>query len=157
MVGFEVDARTADSPANTEVIARIELPDMDNGGVLRAAEMVFHERPGGGAVFAGGSVNYVQGIVRYYNPRMALEGQADAVAREVTNNVLRRLSSTGSGAAPVPIKTRISVAYSQGEPFLEVMAPMPGIVQVEDVRGHRVVKPVQVGEGSTTFALGPQA
>ena len=156
MVGFEVDARTSDSPANVAVIARMELPDSDDGGVLRQAEMVYHERPGGGAVFAGGTVNYVQGIVPYYNPRMGLDGQADPVARAVTNNVLRRLSSgsTGGVGKHQPAAS-IRVITLGGDRYLEVTAPTPGVVFVHDVRGRSVVQFAHAGGNPTRFELCP--
>lgn len=154
MVGFELDARNASSPVNTEVIARVELPDLDNGGVMRPAEMVYHRRSGGGAVFACGTVNYAQGIVSYYNPRMHLQGQADPVACAITNNVLRRLSSPGVADLPQTIlETSFRVTQSAGDLYLEVIAPTPGIVLLHDVRGRRVVEPLAVGEGMSRFEL----
>ena len=156
MVGFEVDARTSNSPANLEVIARNELPDSDNGGVLRTAEMVYHELSGGGAVFACGTVNYVQGIVPYYNPRTGLIGQADPIARTVTNNVLRRLSTGATPDARLRnVQTSFRVVYSGGDRFLEVTAPTPGIVFVYDIRGRRVVEFAPVAGETTRYELCP--
>ncbi|MFQ5599281.1 MAG: N,N-dimethylformamidase beta subunit family domain-containing protein [Candidatus Krumholzibacteriia bacterium] len=97
MVGFEVDSRTDDSPAGLDVIARTELPDHNNGGVLRPAEMIYYERTPeygfpdgrGGKVFAGGTVDYARGLMPSYDGRSV--GRADPVARMVTRNVLDRL------------------------------------------------------------------
>jgi hypothetical protein len=98
-VGFEVDARTSDSPPKLDVIARTELPDANNGGILRACEMVYFERtpaygfPGGhgGKVFSTGSVNFTQGLERSYNGWIKTTGREDPVVRRVTQNVLDRL------------------------------------------------------------------
>ena len=99
MVGFEVDARTPDSPPQLEVIARTERPDVNDGGIMRPAEMIYYERTPeygypegrGGKVFAGGTVNYVQGLVSYYNPASRTKGRSDPVVRTITMNVLDRL------------------------------------------------------------------
>ena len=80
------------------------------------------------------------------------------MACAVTNNVLRRLSSTSTSTSDTTvgnITTRIRVVYSQRDLFLEVTAPAPGIVLLHDVGGHRVVEPVPVGEGTTGYRLSP--
>jgi hypothetical protein len=99
MVGYEIDARNRFSPP-VDVIARVDLPDPNNGGVLRAAEMTYYERTaaygfqgGSGAkIFAGSSVNYVQGIDAGYNPATNTVGAIDPVARTVTLNVFDRMA-----------------------------------------------------------------
>lgn len=98
MVGFEVDAIAADSPPILEVIAHTELLDRSEN-VMRPADVVYYERTPafgfaggrGGKVFSGGSVNWVMGLMPYYNNWMLLRGSADPVARTVTANVLDRL------------------------------------------------------------------
>jgi hypothetical protein len=108
MVGLEVDSRTADSPPTLQVIARVELPDANNGNVLRPSEMVYYERSPafgfasgrGGKVFACGSVNYVQGLVHYTNGWTHSIGAPDPVATTVTRNVLDRLGCRVDAPAP---------------------------------------------------------
>lgn len=99
MVAFEVDSRTPDSPPALDLIARTELPDANNGGILRPCEMVYYERTpaygfpagNGGRVFASGTVNFAQGLVSYYNAWTKTYGRADPVARAITRNVLDEL------------------------------------------------------------------
>ena len=99
MVGYEVDARNADSPPILDVICRTELPDLNDGGVLRPSEMVYYERTPaygfpngrGGKVFAAGTINYVGALVTGYNPWMKTVSQPDPVARAIALNVLDRL------------------------------------------------------------------
>ncbi len=52
--GIEIDARTAASPRDTHVLARI--PDLL--GVGRSAEMTYYETPAGAKVFAAGVINF---------------------------------------------------------------------------------------------------
>jgi hypothetical protein len=102
MVAFEIDSRTPDSPPILDVIARIELPDANDGGVMRPCEMVYYERtaaygfPGGSGakVFSSGTVNYSQGLMQYYNAWTKTTGREDRVARALTLNVLDKLACT---------------------------------------------------------------
>jgi len=52
--GIEIDARTADSPPGTQVLATI--PDVFGPG--RTAEMTYYETEAGAKVFAAGSMNF---------------------------------------------------------------------------------------------------
>jgi hypothetical protein len=52
--GIEIDARTAASPQDTEVLARI--PDLLGTG--RSAEMTYYQTPAGAKVFAAGVINF---------------------------------------------------------------------------------------------------
>lgn len=70
--GHETDKLSPHAPAGALVLARGLNPD--DGG----AEIVYHERPGGGAVFAVGSITYVSSLL-----------VDDAVSR-ITRNVLER-------------------------------------------------------------------
>lgn len=98
MIGFEIDAIGPDSPPVLEVIAHTELLDR-NDNVMRPCDMVYYERTPafgfpngqGGKIFSGGTVNYVMGLMPYYNNWMKLRGSADPVARTITVNVLDRL------------------------------------------------------------------
>ncbi len=118
MVGFEVDARTSDSPVGLDVIARTELPDHNDADVLRPSEMVYYERtpaygfatPHGGKVFAGGTVNYALGLMPAWNGPLQVRGRADPVARAVTVNVLDRLGGTIAAPALVEPANAVSVA-----------------------------------------------
>lgn len=99
MVAYEVDARHVSSPAAIELVARAELPDANNGDLLRACEMTYYERTPaygypngrGGKVFAAGTVNYAQGLTGGYNVITKTYGATDPVARQVTLNVIDRL------------------------------------------------------------------
>jgi hypothetical protein len=52
--GIEIDARTADSPAGTRVLARIA----NIFGPGKSAEMTYYETAGGARVFAAGVLNF---------------------------------------------------------------------------------------------------
>ena len=52
--GIEIDARTPDSPAGTQVLATI--PDVFGPG--RSAEMTYYETEAGAKVFAAGALNF---------------------------------------------------------------------------------------------------
>ncbi len=52
--GIEIDARSAASPPETQVLARI--PNLLGGG--RSAEMTYYETPAGAKVFAAGVINF---------------------------------------------------------------------------------------------------
>jgi hypothetical protein len=56
--GYEIDARTADSPPGTLVLASI--PDLMGPG--RSAEMTYYETPAGAKVFAAGALNFAASI-----------------------------------------------------------------------------------------------
>ena len=154
MVGFEADARTADSPANVQVIARADVPDLNSGGVLRPAEMVFHERPGGGVVFAGGTVNYTQGLVQYYNRSTETFGTLDPVAIAVTNNVLRRFSAEQeSNALPSEFSLSIRTATIDTGFRLWLTASEPARAALYDVAGRRVNLLSLLSSGMSSFDL----
>lgn len=154
MVGFEVDSRTPDSPANVEVIARTDLPDHNDGEILRPAEMVFHVRPGGGEVFAGGTVNYTQGIVDYFNGWTGTQGQVDPVAVAVTNNVLARLSADVTATVNHTTPTMsVQVVPDSRNVILLVTSPLRGYGTVYDVLGRRIATLGPIPSGLTRFAL----
>jgi N,N-dimethylformamidase beta subunit-like protein len=56
--GFEIDARSPESPPGTQVLASI--PDLMGPG--RSAEMTYYETPGGAKVFAAGALNFTASI-----------------------------------------------------------------------------------------------
>jgi N,N-dimethylformamidase beta subunit-like, C-terminal len=57
--GIEIDERTADSPPETQLLARI--PDiLPNAG--RSAEMTYYETPAGAKVFAAGALNFAASV-----------------------------------------------------------------------------------------------
>ena len=57
--GIEIDERTAESPAGTQLLARI--PDiLPNAG--RSAEMTYYETPAGAKVFAAGALNFAASV-----------------------------------------------------------------------------------------------
>lgn len=56
--GIEIDARTAASPRDTEVLAHI--PDLL--GARRSAEMTYYETPSGAKVFAAGALNFAASL-----------------------------------------------------------------------------------------------
>ena len=58
--GIEVDARTAHSPPETRLLARI--PDVIGPG--RSAEMTYYETPAGAKVFAAGALNFASSLDR---------------------------------------------------------------------------------------------
>lgn len=70
--GHETDKLSEHAPPGAVVLAKGLNPD--NGG----AEIVYHERPGGGAVFAAGSITYVSSLL------------VDAAISRITLNVLNR-------------------------------------------------------------------
>ena len=70
--GHETDKRSADSPANVQLLARGLNPD--GGG----AEMVVHEPAGGGAVFSSGSICYISSLL------------VDRAVSQIAANVLNR-------------------------------------------------------------------
>jgi len=69
--------------------------------------MTYYERtpaygfpnPHGGKVFAGGSVNWVAGLVPTWNGLVRERGRADPIARGLTINVLDRLGGAVTGPA----------------------------------------------------------
>ncbi|HET7856427.1 MAG TPA: N,N-dimethylformamidase beta subunit family domain-containing protein [Gaiellaceae bacterium] len=73
--GFEIDARTADSPPGTQLLARI--PDVMGPG--RSAEMTYYETPAGAKVFAAGALNFAGSI-------------GDAAVTRLIENVWSKLS-----------------------------------------------------------------
>ena len=56
--GFEIDARSPQSPPGTQVLASI--PDLLGPG--RSAEMTYYETPVGAKVFAAGALNFTASI-----------------------------------------------------------------------------------------------
>lgn len=70
--GHETDKRSASSPSNTMLLAKGINPE--DGG----AEVVFHERQRGGAVFSAGSITWVSALF------------TDPIIAGVTRNVLTR-------------------------------------------------------------------
>ena len=70
--GHETDKRSPSSPANTILMAKGINPD--DGG----AEIVLHEREGGGAVFSVGSISWVAALF------------PDSRVSTITRNVLTR-------------------------------------------------------------------
>jgi N,N-dimethylformamidase beta subunit-like, C-terminal len=56
--GFEIDARSPESPPGTQVLASI--PDLMGPG--RSAEMTYYETPAGAKVFAAGALNFTASI-----------------------------------------------------------------------------------------------
>jgi hypothetical protein len=68
--GHETDKRSASSPPDTVLLAKGTNPD--GGG----AELVYHERPGGGAVFSAGSITWIPAL--FPDPHVA----------RITRNVL---------------------------------------------------------------------
>ena len=73
--GIEIDARTAASPAGTQLLAVI--PDLLGTG--RSAEMTYYETPAGAKVFAAGTLNFAASLDR---PEV----------RQLVENVWARLS-----------------------------------------------------------------
>ena len=70
--GHETDKRSASSPANTLLLAKVSNPE--NGG----AEIVYHEPGSGGAVFSVGSMTWVPALL------------VDEHVSRITRNVLDR-------------------------------------------------------------------
>jgi N,N-dimethylformamidase len=70
--GHETDKRSVHSPPGTTLLAKGS--NRDDGG----AEMVIHERPGGGSVFSVGSISYVASLL------------VDEPVSRITANVIRR-------------------------------------------------------------------
>jgi hypothetical protein len=70
--GHEMDKMTPSSPAGTQLLAK--GTNADGAG----AEITYLERPGGGAVFSVGSINYCCSL------------PVDDAVSQVTGNVLRR-------------------------------------------------------------------
>ncbi len=58
--GFEIDARSPQSPPGTQLLASI--PNLMGPG--RTAEMTYYETPGGAKVFAAGALNFTASIGR---------------------------------------------------------------------------------------------
>src|SRR5207237_6210161 len=56
--GIEIDARTAASPAGTQLLASI--PNLLGGG--RTAEMTYYETPAGAKVFAAGALDFAASV-----------------------------------------------------------------------------------------------
>jgi hypothetical protein len=73
--GIEIDARTADSPPGTQLLASI--PDLMGPG--RSAEMTYYETEGGAKVFAAGALNFTASI-------------GDPAVSQLVENVWARLS-----------------------------------------------------------------
>ena len=99
MAAFEVDCRTWGSPARLQIVAHADLQDTSLTRT-RPSDMAYYERtpefgyanPHGGKVFAGGSVNYVQGLMPGYNPISKTVGVPDPIARQITLNVIDRMA-----------------------------------------------------------------
>jgi hypothetical protein len=70
--GHETDKRSASSPPGTLLLAKGANPD--DGG----AEVVYHEQPGGGAVFSVGSITWVSALF------------PDPAVSRITRNVIDR-------------------------------------------------------------------
>jgi N,N-dimethylformamidase beta subunit-like, C-terminal len=73
--GFEIDARSPESPPGTQVLASI--PDLMGPG--RSAEMTYYETPAGAKVFAAGALNFTASI-------------GDPAVARLVENVWTRLS-----------------------------------------------------------------
>ena len=73
--GFEIDARSPQSPAGTQLLASI--PDLMGPG--RSAEMTYYETPAGAKVFAAGALNFTASI-------------GDPAVAQLVENVWTRLS-----------------------------------------------------------------
>jgi hypothetical protein len=73
--GFEIDARSPDSPPGTVVLASI--PNLMGPG--RTAEMTYYETPNGAKVFAAGALNFTASI-------------GDPAVSQLVQNVWDRLS-----------------------------------------------------------------
>ena len=86
--GHETDKRSANSPADTILLAKGENPD--DGG----AEMVIHspDAAKGSAVFSVGSINWFGSLSH--------NAYDNSVSR-VTENVIRLFASTPRGEAPI--------------------------------------------------------
>jgi N,N-dimethylformamidase beta subunit-like, C-terminal len=74
--GFEIDARSPESPPGTQLLASI--PDLMGPG--RSAEMTYYETPAGAKVFAAGALNFTASI-------------GDPAVARLVENVWSRLSS----------------------------------------------------------------
>ena len=74
--GFEIDARSPQSPPGTQVLASI--PNLMGPG--RTAEMTYYETPGGAKVFAAGALNFTASI-------------GDPAVAQLVENVWTRLSA----------------------------------------------------------------
>jgi hypothetical protein len=73
--GHETDKMSKSSPPGTRQLAKGMNPD--EGG----ADMTIHETPGGGAVFAAGSITWPASIL------------VDEAVSKITSNVLRKFAS----------------------------------------------------------------
>jgi hypothetical protein len=73
--GFEIDARSPQSPPGTQVLASI--PNLMGPG--RTAEMTYYETPGDAKVFAAGALNFTASI-------------GDPAVAQLVGNVWTRLS-----------------------------------------------------------------
>ena len=74
--GFEIDARSPESPPGTQVLASIH----DLMGPGRSAEMTYYETSAGAKVFAAGALNFTASI-------------GDPAVAALVENVWSRLSS----------------------------------------------------------------
>jgi hypothetical protein len=74
--GHETDCRTAHSPKEIKLLAKGMNPN-DSG-----AEIVYHETPGGGAVFSVGSIIWPASVL------------VDQACSRITRNVLDRMIGT---------------------------------------------------------------
>jgi hypothetical protein len=73
--GFEIDARSPESPPDTQLLATI--PDLMGPG--RSAEMTYYQTPAGAKVFAAGALNFTASI-------------GDPAVAQLVENVWMRLS-----------------------------------------------------------------
>jgi hypothetical protein len=87
IVGYETDRTDAHTPAGAVVLARSPVTDVNGRGDVH--EAVVRDLPGGGFVFAAGTIEWSWGLSK--------PGVADARVQRFTENVLRR-----AGLAPAP-------------------------------------------------------
>ena len=91
LLGYEVDARAASTPAGTTVLARSPFVTKDTG-VSGNAEMTIYTAPSGAHVFATGSIQWAWGLDSW---NAAGHGDlTNADAQQITRNVLRELAGS---------------------------------------------------------------
>ncbi len=79
--GHETDQSTTDSPENLVILAKGINPDSHKSKVLDGvggAEMTYYDHPGGGGVFAVGSITYTGSLA------------VDSSVSRITKNVIDR-------------------------------------------------------------------
>jgi hypothetical protein len=99
LLGYEVDARAAGTPAGTVLLAR--SPFSTAWGTTGYSDMTTYRAASGSTVFATGSIQWAWGLDDYNAPEYR-SPRASAAAQQITRNVLERLINLPPASPSAP-------------------------------------------------------